>query len=74
MKFNFPCQELVPLDSYTQFLQVQSNTKYFLAIHDTIVNSYAGMCTSPSMRNSKHMDEENGFGQEGIPLKRQDSL
>ncbi|XP_058188642.1 probable magnesium transporter NIPA4 [Rhododendron vialii] len=33
-----------------------------------------GMCTSPSMRNSKHMDEENGFGQEGIPLKRQDSL
>ncbi|CAK9165423.1 unnamed protein product [Ilex paraguariensis] len=29
---------------------------------------------SPSMRLAKHTDEENGFGQEGIPLRRQDSL
>ncbi|KAE9448296.1 hypothetical protein C3L33_19804, partial [Rhododendron williamsianum] len=27
-----------------------------------------------SMRLSKHTDEEDGFGQEGIPLRRQDSL
>ncbi|CAK9147355.1 unnamed protein product [Ilex paraguariensis] len=29
---------------------------------------------SPSMRLLKQMDEEDGFGQEGIPLKRTDSL
>ncbi|KAI8555111.1 hypothetical protein RHMOL_Rhmol05G0148800 [Rhododendron molle] len=33
------------------------------------------MFLSPgSMRLSKHTDEEDGFGQEGIPLRRQDSL
>ncbi|GFY94709.1 magnesium transporter, putative [Actinidia rufa] len=33
-----------------------------------------GSCTSPSMRHSKHTDEEDGFGHEGIPLRRQDSM
>ncbi|GFY89373.1 magnesium transporter, putative [Actinidia rufa] len=33
-----------------------------------------GSCTSPSMRLSKHTDEEDGFVLESIPLKRQDSL
>ncbi|XP_058215035.1 probable magnesium transporter NIPA4 isoform X3 [Rhododendron vialii] len=34
-----------------------------------------GLSLSPgSMRLSKHTDEEDGFGQEGIPLRRQDSL
>ncbi|XP_047315069.1 probable magnesium transporter NIPA4 [Impatiens glandulifera] len=33
-----------------------------------------GLCTSPSMRLLKHGDdEEDGFGQEGVPLRRQDS-
>ncbi|KAK3028251.1 hypothetical protein RJ639_037585 [Escallonia herrerae] len=30
--------------------------------------------TSPSMRPLKHTDEEDGFGQEGVPLRRQDSM
>ncbi|THG05326.1 hypothetical protein TEA_002999 [Camellia sinensis var. sinensis] len=33
-----------------------------------------GLCTSSSMRLPKHMDEEDGYEQEGIPLKHQDSL
>jgi len=53
------------------FVTILSGT--FL-LHKTKDMADGGMCTSPSMRNSKHMDEENGFGQEGIPLKRQDSL
>ncbi|KAL6964430.1 hypothetical protein U1Q18_035485 [Sarracenia purpurea var. burkii] len=32
-----------------------------------------GLSTSPSMRLLKHTDEEDGFGMEAIPLRRQDS-
>lgn len=35
--------------------------------------SFTGLSTSLSMRLSKHI-EEDGFGQEGIPLRRQESL
>ncbi|CAI9770136.1 unnamed protein product [Fraxinus pennsylvanica] len=30
--------------------------------------------TTMAVRHPKHVDEENGFGEEGIPLRRQDSL
>ncbi|XP_052205956.1 probable magnesium transporter NIPA4 isoform X2 [Diospyros lotus] len=33
-----------------------------------------GTCSSPSSRLPKHTDEEDGFGSEGIPLRRQDAL
>ncbi|XP_059648200.1 probable magnesium transporter NIPA4 [Cornus florida] len=33
-----------------------------------------GLPTSPSLRLPKHAELENGFGQESIPLRRQDSL
>ncbi|XP_027113211.2 probable magnesium transporter NIPA4 [Coffea eugenioides] len=51
------------------FVTILSGT--FL-LHKT--KDMADSSTPSSLRLSKHTDEEDGFGQEGIPLRRQDSL
>ena len=54
--------------------------KFILSIYVYYIGSFQVTCSPLSgpptlpIRLPKHTDEEDGFGQEGIPLKRQDSL